>query len=281
VLSKVLALTAGAAIAFCAFAAPAARVDATPASACTTRSGVTVIVDFTSFGGDIERGCDPGQPETALEALNTAGFSTAGTARYGDAFVCRIDGRPSSKHEACIDTPPAGSSWSFYFARPSDRGWTYSAAGVLGYRPPSGSLLAFAFGNFAKPGVLPSGATVTTTTTTTAAPPHPTPSPPPVTALVGPMGTAPPSVVTPPPAPTVTTAPSGTTTTTPGTVHPTTTRAVTTTTGPRIVDKTASGPVSSGHDSGSPLPAVITVALVAALGGGAFVLIRSRRRRAV
>jgi MYXO-CTERM domain-containing protein len=280
VLSKVLAVTTGAATAFCAFVAPAARVDAAPASACTARSGVTVIVDFTSFGGDIERGCDSGQPGTALDALNAAGFSTAGTTRYGDAFVCRIDGRPGSEHEACVDTPPASSSWSFYFARPSDRAWTYSAAGVLTYRPPSGSLLAFAFGDYAKPGVLPSGATATTTSTTTAAPPTPSTQPP-VTALAGPIATAPPPVVTPPAATAVTTAPPSTTTTAPRTAPPTTTtRAATTTAGPRIVDKTASGPVSSGGDSGSPLPAVITVALLAALGGGAFALIRSRRRSA-
>ena len=278
-LSKLLALTTGAAIAFCAFVAPAARVDAAPASACTARSGVTVIVDFTSFGGDIERGCDPGQPETALDALNTAGFSTAGTARYGDAFVCRIDGRPSSKHEACIDTPPAGSSWSFYFARPSDRGWTYSAAGVLGYRPPSGSLLAFAFGNYAKPGVLPSGATVATTTTTTA-PPHPTPSTqPPVTALAGPTGTSPPPVVTAPSATAVTTAPSTTPTTAARAAHPTTTRSATTTTGPRIVDKTASTRPSNGG-AGSPFPAALTVVLLAVLGGGALVITRLRRGNA-
>jgi hypothetical protein len=285
VLRKSLAAAAGAAIAFCAVAAPDARAQPSlrrmaPASACTAQAGVTVIVDFTYFGGAIERGCDPGQPATALEAMHTAGFTTAGTARYGDAFVCRIDGVPTPKKEACTDTPPAGSSWSFYFAKPTARGWTYSAAGVLGYQPPAGSLIAFAFGNEAKPGVLPSGATVTTTTTT--APRHGSVSPtrPPVTAQGAPTATAAPAPVVAPstsaPGPTApTTAKRG--------AHPSTSTrpdASTTTSGPRIVDKTASAPID-GDDSGSPLPVVLTVVLVAGLGAGSFAAVRTRRRRAV
>ncbi len=198
---------------------------------------MTVIVDFTAFGGDIERGCDPGQPATTLEAMHTAGFATVGTARYGEAFVCRIDGRPSPKKEACTDTPPASSSWSFYFAQPTDRAWTYSAAGVLGYEPRSGSVIAFAFGNYAKPGVPPSGATVTTTTTT-AAPRVTVPTRPPVTAVGVPSATS-------TPAPIVAPNPSGSAPTTPttatGRTQPSTSTrpdGSTTTGGPRIVDKT-------------------------------------------
>jgi hypothetical protein len=281
VLSKVLAATAGGAIAFCALASPGARAGAAPVSACSEQSGVIVIVDFSAFGGDIERGCDPGQPATALAAMHTAGFATAGTARYGDAFVCRIDGRPSTKKEACTDTPPASSSWAFYFARPTDRAWTYSAAGVLSHQPPPGSLVAFAFGNHAKPGVLPSGATVTTTTTTTA--PRRTTVPatrPPVT----PQGTPTVTTAPAPPAPAAgptTLAPVSTTSKPSKPPRTTTTQPAgsTTTTGPRIIDKTASAPIDGGDDSGSPLPAMLAIALVAALGAGAFAVVRARRRR--
>jgi hypothetical protein len=279
VLSNALAATAGVAIAFCAVAAPGARVGAAPVSSCSSQSGVIVIVDFAAFGGDIERGCDPGQPATALAAMHTAGFGTAGTARYGDAFVCRIDGLPSPEKEACTDTPPASSSWSFYFARPTDRRWTYSAVSVVGYQPPSGSLIAFAFGNYAKPGVLPSGATVTTTTTTTA--PRRTTAPPtrpPVTALVAPTVPATGPVLGPETSTPASTAPASAKR---PTARSTTTRPnpSTTTTGPRIVDKTASAPIDDRGDSGSPWPAILTLGLVAALGAGAFALIRTRRRR--
>jgi hypothetical protein len=287
VLSKPVAAAVGAAIAFCAFAVSAPRRGAA-ASACSDTAGVTVIVDFTRFGGAIERGCDPGEAANALDAVRTAGFTTAGTARYGDAFVCRIDSRPSPKSEACTDTPPAQSSWSFYYARSTDKAWTYSTVGVLSYHPASGTLLAFAFGNFAKPGVLPSGAAVPTTTTTTTPPRKPPARPStPVTAQAHPPATTAPSAIAPPPTATaaVGAAPTWTPTTAkhPATTRsdaPTTTSGASTTTAPRIVDKTASGPVAGdSSSSGSPWPALLTVALVAALGAGAFATIRLRRRR--
>jgi hypothetical protein len=89
-----------------------------------------------------------------------------------------------------------------------------------------------------------------------------------------------PAAVTAPPA-NGSTVPANPPTTAPRVTHPSTTVASGTsaTGGERIVDKTASAPVAGGH-SGSPLPAIVTVALVAALGAGAFVLVRARRRRA-
>jgi len=288
VLSKPVAAVVGAAIAFCAIAVSTPRRGAA-ASACSDTVGVTVIVDFTHFGGAIERGCDPGDATNALAALQTAGFATAGTARYGDAFVCRIDSEPSPRSEACVDTPPAKSSWSFYYARSTDKAWTYSNLGVLSYHPAPGTLLAFAFGNFAKPGVLPSGAAVPTTTTTTTAPRQPPPpTKTPVTGQAHPTATTAPSAIAPPPPITVAlgTAPTSTPTTAkhPATTRPdapTTTAGASTTTAPRVVDKTASGPVAGdSNGSGSPWPALLTVALVGALGAGAFVTIRMRRRRA-
>jgi len=287
VLSKPVAAAVGTAIAFCAFAVSAPRRGAA-ASACSDSVGVTVIVDFTHFGGAIERGCDPGEAANALDAVRTAGFTTAGTARYGDAFVCRIDSQPSPKSEACTDTPPAKSSWSFYYARSTDKAWTYSSVGVLSYRPAPGTLLAFAFGNFAKPGVLPSGAAVPTTTTTTTAPRQPPPrTTTPVTGPAHPPATIVPSALAPPPPTTAAAlgaAPMSTPTTAkhPATTRPdapTTTSDASTTTAPRIVDKTASGPVATdSSSSGSPWPALLTVALVAALGAGAFATIRIRKR---
>jgi hypothetical protein len=62
---------------------------------------------------------------------------------------------------------------------------------------------------------------------------------------------------------------------------PTTRHGSTTTSGPRIVDKTATGAVGDGGNSGSPWPALVAVALVAALGAGAFATVRTRRRRSV
>jgi hypothetical protein len=260
----------GAAIAMLAVVAPAARAGAAPSAACTATSGVTVVVDFTRFSRSIERGCAAGAPTDALTAIHAAGFVTAGTSRYGDAFLCRIDDLPAPKDEACSDTPPASSSWSFYFAKPGDASWTYSRTGVLSYHPAPGTAMAFAFGDSAKPGIRPADAIPTppaTTPTSTTAPP--------VSALI---------VTTTPPAPPVTAAvrPAAVTTTTASqsATRPVITArsAPTTTTAARVVDRTASAKIPH-DDSGSPLPALVGAALAVALGASAVVTIRGRRRR--
>jgi hypothetical protein len=261
---------------------------ASSTSGCSATSGVTVIVDFTHFpGGKVERGCAPGQPANGLIALQNAGFTSAGTAQYGDAFVCRIDGLPTPQQEACAVTPSPTAYWSFWSARPADTGWTYSNVGVLDFHPKAGSVEAFAFGSRAQPSVSPSEAVppVTTSTTTKIPPPTaPRTNPPPVTAATLPVA----------PGTTAVVGLGGTTTSTtprstpkanakrkpkPSRATSTTARKPTTTrSGPAIVDRIASSPTP--HDaSGSPLGAILAVVIVGGLGIGAFAFTRARRRR--
>jgi hypothetical protein len=279
----------GAAIAISAIVASAVVIPlvdpaGAAASACTATSGVTVIVDFTHFaGGKIERGCAPGRPANGLIALYAAGFATAGTVQYGDAFVCRIDGLPAPKQESCAVTPAPSAFWAYWSARPADSSWTYNALGVLDYHPKSGTIEAFAFGARVKPGVAPSAAIPTTTSTR---PPTTTPTtqtpvtspPPPVTAATLPAtpGTTDPPVV----------ALGSTTTTTERRPKPTTTTttrggsstSASTSTTAGIVERSASGP-RKHDDSGSPVGAILGVAIVGALALGGFAFTRARRRR--
>ena len=269
----------GVAIAFIAVVAPAAGVSASSTSPCSATAGVTVIVDFTHFsGGKIERGCAPGHPADGLSALHAAGFSTAGTAQYGDAFVCRINGLPSPKKDACAITPSPNAYWAFWKARPSDSQWAYSSVGVLDYRPAAGSIEAFAFGSHASPGIAPSEALPS---------PPPTPTTTPTTApatTAAPTTQAPAvSAATVPPAPTTTVAPVVTVAPTsssapvraPAPSRSSTSTATTTT--PRVIDRSAAGPAARGG-SGSPVAAIVTVAVVLGLAGGAFAFARARRR---
>ncbi|HTK16015.1 MAG TPA: hypothetical protein VL769_06455 [Acidimicrobiia bacterium] len=284
----------GAAIAIFAVAAPAIGspgIAGAAASGCSATSGVTVIVDFTHFGGGkIERGCAPGDPTNGLQALHAAGFTSAGTAQYGDAFVCRIDGLPTPKEEACAVTPPPSAYWAYWYARPSDPAWTYSAVGVLDFDPKPGSIEAFAFGNHAQPGIAPSAAMPTTTTTTTTRPTPTTHAPPttgsqPITAAtlpVAPGPTAPPLVGFEPTTSTTTIKravakrPTRKSTTT--TAHTRASASTSTTVG--IVERSASGPPRR-HSSGSPAGAVLAIAIVGGLALGAFAFTRARRRRPV
>jgi hypothetical protein len=280
-------LTLGVAIAILAVAAPVVAVPeaGAAASACNATSGVTVIVDFTHFvGGKIERGCAPGHPANGLIALHAAGFATAGTAQYGDAFVCRIDGLPTPKQDACAVTPPPSAFWAYWYARPTDAQWTYSALGVLDYHPQPGTIEAFAFGAHAQPRVAPSAAipTTTTTRTTTATTAPPVTAAAPVTAAtlpVAPGTTDPPvaalgSTTIKPKRPTPkTTAPKTGSTTTATTRSPATTS---TTVG--IVERSASGPARS-NSSGSPIGAILAIVIVGGLALGAFAFTRARRHR--
>lgn len=108
---------------------------------CPDGRGVTVVVDLQALGGSPLVRCYPGTaPATGLEALKGAGFQVSGVRRWGEAFICRIEGRPSSTEtlaltgnpsyrETCIDTPPALAYWSYWHAGNNCR-WQYSQWGV-------------------------------------------------------------------------------------------------------------------------------------------------------
>ncbi|MFC4056210.1 ABC transporter substrate-binding protein [Actinomadura syzygii] len=108
---------------------------------CKSSTGVTVVVDFQQLGGTTIVRCNPrGSRGTGLDALKGAGFQIAGVQRWGEAFICRIENRPSAVEklpikgnegyrELCIDTPPAAGYWSYWHAG-NNCAWTYSQWGV-------------------------------------------------------------------------------------------------------------------------------------------------------
>jgi hypothetical protein len=114
------------------------------AGACPDADGVTVVVDFQELGGQTLVRCAPGPQPTGLAALKNAGFSVTGTNRWGEAFICRINGKPGPDTEPCIDTPPASAYWSYWHA-PNGGSWTYSQLGVTSRRPPPGSFEGWSF----------------------------------------------------------------------------------------------------------------------------------------
>jgi hypothetical protein len=132
---------------------------ATPALAgtagyCPTASGVTVVVDYQALGGTTEIRCAPGAQATGLAALQNAGFTVAGTQRWGLAFVCRINGEPTAATEPCVDTPPASAYWSYWHAANGGT-WTYSAVGASTYQPAQGSFEGWSFSTNAGPDTNP------------------------------------------------------------------------------------------------------------------------------
>lgn len=141
---------------------------------CPDAAGVTVVVDFNELGGGTVVRCAPGSQATGLAALKSAGFQITGTLRWGEGFICRIEGKPSADAEKCVDTPPASAYWSYWHA-PNGGSWTYSDKGVLNRTPPAGSFEGWSFSlnrdpnDAPRPGVTPSRP----------APPPPPPASPP------------------------------------------------------------------------------------------------------
>ncbi|KNB54236.1 hypothetical protein AC230_03955 [Streptomyces caatingaensis] len=111
---------------------------------CPDDNGVTVVVDFRELGGSTIVRCAPGGQATGLKALKNAGFRIAGTLRWGEGFICRIEEKPSPRSESCSDTPPASAYWSYWHA-PNNGQWKYSEWGVANRTPPAGSFEGWSF----------------------------------------------------------------------------------------------------------------------------------------
>ena len=131
------------------------RTLAGTAGHCPGATGVTVAVDLTAFGKGVKVRCAPGAPTTGIAALQQAGFTPVGTTQSGLAFVCRINGFPTTAQQACISTPPPTAYWAYYHALAGATTWSYSTLGAIAYHPPQGSIEAWAFGNSAKPSKTP------------------------------------------------------------------------------------------------------------------------------
>ena len=281
---------------------------ADPVADCSTTVGVVVAVDLSPWGGAVERGCDA-TPSTALAALQ-ADFSVDGTAQYGDAFVCRIDGDPTVDQTPCTSTPPASASWSFWYADAGSASWTYATEGASTFRPQAGSAEAWTFGAAGTvPGFAPAAVRATNTspaagggpgaTTTTAPPSSPSGATPAPSSPVSPQaptptgagGTPSPAGAADPADPAASAAAAGgagttRTTTAGGAASPTTTvppgTPVPSGTEPTghgrhpIVDAT---PASlHATPAGSPVPLAVGAVLVVAVAGVAGALAWRRRR---
>src|ERR1700722_8388803 len=152
---------------------------ADPLSSCTTTAGVIVVVDFSHWGGNADRVCFAALTTntTAYDALIAEGFTTAGDAHDGSAFVCRITepgtgvAEPSVSEDPCTTTPPAPAYWSFWVANAGQGAWSVSPLGVMSLVPQPGSVEYWNFGSDVgeadRPPLPPSAVRATNTTPTT------------------------------------------------------------------------------------------------------------------
>lgn len=129
--------------------APTASAATGPAGPCTDPDGVTVVVDLTELGGDVEVGCAP-TAATGAEALTAAGFTDT---RDAAGLVCALESMP----DPC-PTKFTGTYWSYWTATP-DGEWTTYMEGPDTAVPAPGSLEGWRYGDgMAGPTVTPADA---------------------------------------------------------------------------------------------------------------------------
>lgn len=119
--------------------APAETISEEP-SGC---NGVEVVVNFGVLDGTGSTTCVEisGDSAKAIDVVHEAGFETEGTATYGDAIVCRVNGLPSPTEpvvvegqaeftESCADMPPAFAYWALWQKSSAGGQWEYAQSGL-------------------------------------------------------------------------------------------------------------------------------------------------------
>jgi hypothetical protein len=134
------------------------------AGACSTDSGVTVVVDFNQLGGGVQQACVAGGGGDAASSLFPAAGFSLDYAQRQPGFVCRVEGVPQS--DPCINTAPADAFWSLWWSDGSGS-WSYASVGAGSLNVPDGGFVAFSWDQSAGSESPSAGAT-------TPAPPKPT-----------------------------------------------------------------------------------------------------------
>lgn len=188
------------------------------AAACSSSSGVSVIVDFSGVASGLRSACvATGADRPADEVLTSAGFSLDWVQRQ-PGFLCRVDGAPAS--DPCVNTPPSNAYWGLFWSDGNDGVWHYSDFGVSGLQVPDGGYIGLAWqsGTRRDPGqapaaheVAPPSPTATPTATPTSSGPGPaSPSAPSTSSTNRPRSTKPSGTTSPGPTKTPGTSPTST-----------------------------------------------------------------------
>ena len=125
---------------------------ATAAGFCSG-TGVSVVVDFGSLDGGIQKGCDASGNRNAAKAFVNTGHPLTYAQRQ-PGFVCRVDGVPTS--DPCVNTSPADAYWGLYWSDGTS-GWKYASSAVGSLTVPTGATVAFSWqdGGGDPPGTAP------------------------------------------------------------------------------------------------------------------------------
>ncbi|MDF9809795.1 hypothetical protein M2116_000745 [Aurantimicrobium minutum] len=129
-----------------------------PTATTSTCDGVHVVVNYGILDGTGSSQCVEisGDSAKAIDVVHEAGFETEGTATYGDAIVCRVNGLPSPTEpvvvegqaeftESCADMPPAYAYWALWQKSSDIASWDYAQAGLGDLTVKKGESLGLVF----------------------------------------------------------------------------------------------------------------------------------------
>ena len=135
--------------------ASTSNADSSAAGSC---NGVQVVVNYGILDGTNSSQCIEitGSSAKAIDVVHDAGFSTEGTATYGDAIVCRVNGLPSPTEpvvvqgqaeftESCADMPPAYAYWALWQKNSDSAAWDYAQVGLGDLTVKKGESLGLVF----------------------------------------------------------------------------------------------------------------------------------------
>lgn len=147
------------------------------AEACSSSSGVSVVVDFDGATGGVQSVCvADGANRPAHEVIAAAGFALTWVQRQ-PGFICQVNGVPAGS--TCVNTPPPDAYWGLFWSDGQDGAWHYADVGATGLEVPDGGYIGLAWqtGTRRPPGQAATAhptATPTPTQTPTSTAPAPT-----------------------------------------------------------------------------------------------------------
>jgi len=112
---------------------------------------VNVYIDYGSLDNStkIQQCVEVSTKTNALEILKTAGYTTEGTKKYGDAVVCRLNGLPDKSMETCEVMPPENAFWAVIVKEkkllPFFDDWGWAQTGINEIKLSKGDSLGLVF----------------------------------------------------------------------------------------------------------------------------------------
>jgi hypothetical protein len=164
-LARTLTLATGVALATtlalsaCSSSASAGGGASTTTAADGSCAGALVVVDFGVLGQSPISKCvsvPAGTTKSAKAIATEAGLALEGTAKYGDAVLCRLNGLPAADEpftapghapytETCADMPPAYGYWGIWLRNGLTSPWEMAEASIADEPLSAGTALGLIF----------------------------------------------------------------------------------------------------------------------------------------